>query len=71
MIDMLRLLPQYTADEFDSRHRLTIIAAQRAKHIVQGSRHAASRSPRKRVLLSMRSSGDKSHTSSANKRGMP
>ena len=43
MIDMLRLLPQYTADEFDSRHRLTIIAAQRAKHIVQGSRHAASR----------------------------
>ena len=43
MIDMLRLLPQYTADEFDSRHRLTIIAAQRAKHILQGSRHVASR----------------------------
>lgn len=43
MIDMLRLLPQYAADQFDSRHRLTIIAAQRAKHIVQGSRHAASR----------------------------
>ena len=43
MIDMLRLLPQYTADEFDSRHRLAIIAAQRAKHIVQGSRHAPSR----------------------------
>ena len=43
MIDMLRVLPQYTADEFDSRHRLTIIAAQRAKHIVQGSRHAPSR----------------------------
>ena len=43
MIDMLRLLPQYTAAEFDSRHRLTIIAAQRAKHIVQRSRHAASR----------------------------
>ena len=43
MIDMLRLLPQYTIDQFDSRHRLAIIAAQRAKHIVQGSRHAASR----------------------------
>ncbi|TKB73652.1 MAG: DNA-directed RNA polymerase subunit omega [Nitrospira sp.] len=43
MIDMLRLLPQYTPDQFDSRHRLTIIAAQRAKHILQGSRHAASR----------------------------
>lgn len=43
MIDMLRLLPQYTAGEFDSRHRLAIIAAQRAKHILQGSRHGASR----------------------------
>jgi DNA-directed RNA polymerase subunit omega len=39
----LRLLPQYTPDEFDSRHRLTIIAAQRAKHILQGSRHTPSR----------------------------
>ena len=43
MIDMLRLLPQYTPGEFDSRHRLAIIASQRAKHIVQGSRHAPSR----------------------------
>jgi len=43
MIDMLRLLPQYTTDEFDSRHRLAIVAAQRTKHILQGSRHAASR----------------------------
>jgi len=43
MIDMLRLLPQYTVDAFDSRHRLAIVTAQRAKHILQGSRHAASR----------------------------
>lgn len=43
MIDMLRLLPQYTAEEFDSRHRLAIVAAQRTKHILQGSRHAPSR----------------------------
>jgi DNA-directed RNA polymerase subunit omega len=43
MIDMLRVLPQYTIDQFDSRHRLAIIASQRAKHIVQGSRHAPSR----------------------------
>ena len=43
MSDMLRVLPQYKEGEFDSRHRLTIIAAQRAKHIVQGSRHAPSR----------------------------
>jgi DNA-directed RNA polymerase subunit omega len=38
MVDMLSLLPQYTSDQFDSRHRLVIVAAQRAKHIVQGSR---------------------------------
>ncbi|MDH4185835.1 MAG: DNA-directed RNA polymerase subunit omega [Nitrospira sp.] len=43
MIDMLRLLPQYAPGEFDSRHRLAIIAGQRAKHILQGSRHASSR----------------------------
>jgi len=42
MIDMLRLLPQYAPGEFDSRHRLAIVAAQRAKHILQGSRHGAS-----------------------------
>ena len=38
MIDMLSLLPQYTQDQFDSRHRLVIVAAQRAKHMLQGSR---------------------------------
>ncbi len=43
MIDMLSLLPQYSPDQFDSRHRLVIVAAQRAKHILQGSPHGASR----------------------------
>jgi DNA-directed RNA polymerase subunit omega len=38
MVDMLSLLPQYTPDQFDSRHRLVIVAAQRAKHLLQGSR---------------------------------
>ncbi len=38
MIDMLSLLPQYTQNEFDSRHRLVIIAAQRAKHLTQGAK---------------------------------
>ena len=38
MIDMLSLLPQYTPDQFDSRHRLVIVAAQRAKHLIQGAR---------------------------------
>jgi DNA-directed RNA polymerase subunit omega len=38
MVDMLSLLPQYTTDQFDSRHRLVIVAAQRAKHLLQGSR---------------------------------
>ncbi len=43
MTDMLKLLPQYALGEFDSRHRVAIITGQRAKHIVQGSRHAPSR----------------------------
>lgn len=38
MIDMLNLLPQYTSNEFDSRHRLVIVAAQRAKHLTQGAK---------------------------------
>jgi DNA-directed RNA polymerase subunit omega len=38
MIDMLNLLPQYTSDQFDSRHRLVIVAAQRAKHLIQGAK---------------------------------
>ncbi len=42
MIDMLSLLPQYTANEFDSRHRLVIVASQRAKHLTQGAKQAGS-----------------------------
>lgn len=38
MLDMLSLLPEYTPEQFDSRHRLVIVAAQRAKHLLQGSR---------------------------------
>lgn len=38
MIDMLNLLPQYTSNEFDSRHRLVIVASQRAKHLTQGAK---------------------------------
>lgn len=40
MIDMLNLLPQYTSNEFDSRHRLVIVASQRAKHLTQGAKPA-------------------------------
>lgn len=40
MIDMLSLLPQYTPEQFDSRHRLVIVAAQRAKHLIQGAKPA-------------------------------
>ena len=36
MIDMLNLLPQYKLGQFDSRHRLVLVAAQRAKHLLQG-----------------------------------
>lgn len=42
MIDMLSLLPQYTTNEFDSRHRLVIVASQRAKHLTQGAKQAIS-----------------------------
>ena len=38
MIDMLSLLPEYTTDQFDSRHRLVLVAAQRAKHLIQGAK---------------------------------
>lgn len=38
MVDMLNLLPQYTANQFDSRHRLVIVASQRAKHLTQGAK---------------------------------
>ena len=44
MVDMLSLLPEYTINQFDSRHRLVIVAAQRAKHLIQGAKaHGASR----------------------------
>jgi DNA-directed RNA polymerase subunit omega len=38
MIDMLSLLPEASHERFDSRHRLVIAAAQRAKHLMQGAR---------------------------------
>ncbi len=38
MIDMLSLLPESTTEKFDSRHRLVIAAAQRAKHLIQGAK---------------------------------
>jgi DNA-directed RNA polymerase subunit omega len=40
MIDMLSLLPEYTEEQFDSRHRLVLVAAQRAKHLIQGAKPA-------------------------------
>jgi len=40
IVDMLSLLPQYTHNEFDSRHRLVIVTSQRAKHLTQGAKLA-------------------------------
>lgn len=37
MIDMLSLLPESSQQRFDSRHRLVLAAAQRAKHLMQGA----------------------------------
>ncbi len=38
MMDALSLLPEFDPERFDSRHRLVIAAAQRAKHLMQGAR---------------------------------
>lgn len=38
MIDALSLLPEQAHERFDSRHRLVIAAAQRAKHLIQGAK---------------------------------
>ncbi len=40
MIDMLPLLPDERAGKFDSRYRVVLVAAQRAKQIMRGAAHA-------------------------------
>ena len=40
MKDAQSLLPQYQMEQFDSRHRLVLVAAQRAKQLLQGARPA-------------------------------
>lgn len=36
-MDLLSLLPQHHQKDFDSRYRIVLIAAQRAKQLVQGA----------------------------------
>lgn len=38
IMDMLSLLPDMRDNRFDSRYRLVLAAAQRAKHLIQGSK---------------------------------
>ncbi len=38
-MDALSLLPQHNQKQFDSRYRIVLIAAQRAKQLVRGSEH--------------------------------
>jgi len=38
MIDALALLSEYSDKQFDSRHRLCIVASQRAKQLNQGAK---------------------------------
>lgn len=38
-MDALSLLPQHNQKEFDSRYRIVLIAAQRAKQLIRGSEH--------------------------------
>ncbi len=40
MIDMLPLLPDERTGKFDSRYRVVLVAAQRAKQIMRGATHA-------------------------------
>jgi len=38
MSTTMALLPEYSPEEFDSRHRIVIAASQRAKHLMQGAK---------------------------------
>ncbi len=38
MVDAQSLLPEYTEEQFDSRHRIVLVAAQRAKQLMQGAK---------------------------------
>lgn len=38
MVDAQTLLPEYNQGQFDSRYRLVLVAAQRAKQLMQGAR---------------------------------
>lgn len=38
MVNAQTLLPEYPPEQFDSRHRLVIVAAQRAKQLMQGAK---------------------------------
>jgi DNA-directed RNA polymerase subunit omega len=38
MSTTMSLLPEYSPEEFDSRHRIVIAASQRAKHLMQGAK---------------------------------
>jgi hypothetical protein len=73
MGEMLSLLPEYATGEFDSRHRLVIVAAQRAKQLVQGARmsggvqihqrneHRARRSPSAQGQIPDRTGSPRGH----------
>lgn len=41
MIDTLSLLPDHQQGQFDSRYRIALVAAQRAKHLMQGAKRTA------------------------------
>ncbi len=38
MMDAQTLLPEYSHDQFDSRYRLVLVTAQRAKQLMQGAK---------------------------------
>ena len=77
MGEMLTLLPEYSSEEFDSRHRLVIVAAQRPSswcggaydrviQVHQRNQHRARRSPASQVKFLV---GKEAVTPSRNPRG--
>ena len=53
MIDALSLLPNEKDDKFDSRYRIVLVAAQRAKQLMQGAHSSVSSKMTKPTSLAL------------------
>lgn len=53
MGDPQSLLPEYEHDQFDSRHRLVLVAAQRAKQLIYGAKPTGNSKFTKEATISL------------------